>query len=117
MYYTIRNNISYSANNLKNFLFLSESTHLKRNFCEKILRFEQNMIFLMIFKVFEICRRTQVKMTEKQGEIRRKLDLIQVSREFELDYPGSSRRGSNVASKNAQIKRVTVAGVLLESSV
>lgn len=52
-------------------------------------------------------------MTEKQGEIRPKLDLVQVSGEFELDYPGSSDRGSTVASKNGQIKRVTVAGVLL----
>ena len=75
------------------------------------------MIFLRFFKVFEICRRTQVKMTEKQGEIRRKLDLIQVSGEFELDYPGSSHRGSTVASKNGEIKSVTVAGVLLESSL
>ena len=72
------------------------------------MRLEQN---------FEICRRTQVKMTEKQGEVRRKLDLIQVSGEFELDYPGSSHRVSTVASKNGEKKSVTVAGVLMESSL
>lgn len=55
-------------------------------------------------------------MTEKQCEIRRKMDLVHVSGEFELDYPGSSDRGSTVASKNGQSKRVTVAGVLLELS-
>lgn len=53
-------------------------------------------------------------MTEKQVGIQGKLDYVQVSGEFELDYPGSSDRGSTVASKNGQIKRVTVAGVLLE---
>ena len=56
-------------------------------------------------------------MTEKQGEIRRKLDLVQVSGKFELDFPGSSDRGSTVASRNGQIKRVAVAGVPLELSV
>ena len=56
-------------------------------------------------------------MTEKQVEIQGKLDLVQVSGEFELDYPGSSDSGSTVASKNGQIMRVTVAGVLLELSV
>ena len=60
---------------------------------------------------------TQVKMTEKQGEIRRKLDLVQVSGKFELDFPGSSDRGSTVASRNGQVKRVAVAGVPLELSV
>ena len=50
-------------------------------------------------------------MTEKQGEIRLNLDLVQVSGEFELDYPSSSDRCSTVASKNGQIKRVTVARV------
>lgn len=58
-----------------------------------------------------------MKITEKQCEIRRKLDLAHVRGEFELDYPGSSDRGSTVPSKNGQIKRVTVAGVLLELSV
>ena len=56
-------------------------------------------------------------MTEKQGEIWRKLDLVQVSGKFELDFPGSSDRGSTVASRNGQIKRVAVAGVPLELSV
>ena len=60
---------------------------------------------------------TQVKMTEKQGEVRRKLDLVQVSGKFELDFPGSSDRGSTVASRNGQVKRVAVAGVPLELSV
>lgn len=56
-------------------------------------------------------------MTEKQDEIQRKLDLVQVTGEFEIDCPSSSDRGYTVASKNGQIKRVTVAGVLLELSV
>ena len=56
-------------------------------------------------------------MTEKQGEIQGKLDLVQVTGEFELDYPSSSDRGSTAAWKNGQIKKVTVAGVLLELSV
>ena len=44
------------SDDLKFFIFLSETTPYQNNFCEKILRFEPKTIFLEFFKNVQICR-------------------------------------------------------------